>query len=396
MQLTLSRSKERDDFMVKAIRLPNGKFVISKSMGTDAFGKRIRPTFYGDTKKEVEDKLNTFMFEYKNGIYIKPKRDTLISFLREYCEACSSRWEDTTKELYNMYINVHFEPYFKEMKLIDVKPSVLDKFYSTKLTTTRDYIVMKEGKETTKKRPAISVNSVRKLNTFLKAAFNYAIVNNQMRDNPTAHVMLSKGTKYKPTVYDETQFADLLDSVAGTDDEIPILLAGSCGFRRGEVFGFRWKDIDLDKKTVAVEKTRVRFKTNIDKKPKNETSSRTIAIPNHVVIALKLYKVRCKKKGPYDLVITRWKPQPYSEHFKKLLEKYNLVHIRFHDLRHYNAVIMCKYGISDKVAADRLGHSTVTTLRKVYQHVLKDMDVHAADQIESSLQTKNGHQVLKA
>jgi integrase len=374
----------------------SGKYVASKSMGKDAFGKRVRPTFYGDTKKEAEDKLNTFLFEYKAGIYAKPKKDTLISFLREYCEACNSRWEDTTKELYHMYIGVHFEPYFKEMKLSDVKPNVLDKFYNYKLTTQGEYEVVKKGKRVVKKRPAMSINSVRKLNTFLKAAFNYAIVNKQMRDNPTAHVLLAKKINYKPTVYDEKQFADLLDDVAGTDDEIPILFAGSCGFRRGEVFGVRWKDVNLDKKTITVEKTRVRFKTNIEKKPKNETSSRTITAPGHVITALKLYKVRCKRKEPNDLVITRWRPQSYSQHFKKLLARYNLVHIRFHDLRHYNAVIMCKYGISDKVAADRLGHSTVTTLRKVYQHVLNDMDVYAADQIDSSMQKKNSHQVLKA
>lgn len=65
-----------------------------------------------------------------------------------------------------------------------------------------------------------------------------------------------------------------------------------------------------------------------------------------------------------------------------MLNRFGLPHIRLHDLRHYNAVIMCKYGVSDKVAAERLGHSQVSTLRNVYQHVLKDMDKTAAEEID--------------
>lgn len=68
-------------------------------------------------------------------------------------------------------------------------------------------------------------------------------------------------------------------------------------------------------------------------------------------------------------------------------------HIRLHDLRHYNAVIMMKYGISDKVAAERLGHSDVATLRNVYQHVLEDMDEKAADEINKTFRKQCSHQI---
>ena len=39
-----------------------------------------------------------------------------------------AKWNETTAELYKMYIDVHFEPYFKDMKLKDIKPSTLDTF----------------------------------------------------------------------------------------------------------------------------------------------------------------------------------------------------------------------------------------------------------------------------
>jgi integrase len=57
---------------------------------------------------------------------------------------------------------------------------------------------------------------------------------------------------------------------------------------------------------------------------------------------------------------------------------------------------MCKYGVSDKVAAERLGHSQVSTLRNVYQHVLKDMDQTAADEIDAMFTKKKKLEEKKA
>jgi len=84
------------------------------------------------------------------------------------------------------------------------------------------------------------------------------------------------------------------------------------------------------------------------------------------------------------LIFSEFQPDAYSKHFKKLLAKHNLPPMRFHDLRHYNAIIMMKYGVPDKVASQRLGHSQVQITREIYQHVLPDMDRQAAAVIEGA------------
>ena len=384
-------------------RESDGRWVGVIDLPRDKGEKRQRKTVYANTKSEAEIKLNDLIYKIQNREYTKPNKDTLIGYLKEYhkiCAGCNmwdsnsakpkkAKWEETTAELYKMYIDVHFTPYFKQTKLTDIKPITLDRFYNYALSNER-------VNDTSHKTYKMTINTVRKLNAFLKAAFNYAIVNNQMKDNPTNHVILAKKTEFKPNVYDEERFLDLLDAVAGTDDEIPIILGAGCGFRRGEIFGLSWKDIDTKAKTITIEKTTVRFKEYKDKSPKNDTSRRTIVVPDYVIETLRLYRAKKKKLAPNDKVITRWKPGSYSERFKKLLIKFDLPLIRLHDLRHYNAVVMMNRGIPDRVAADRLGHANVTTLRKVYQHVLTDMDESAADQINSSFTRKNSHQVLKA
>lgn len=41
-------------------------------------------------------------------------------------------------------------------------------------------------------------------------------------------------------------------------------------------------------------------------------------------------------------------------------------------IRHYNASIMLALNIPDKYAMERMGYSTPATLKKVYQHTMRD------------------------
>lgn len=366
------------------LRASDNRWIGVVELERDDGGTRNRKTVSAKTEKEVRKKLNKLIYEIENDEYTKPIKDSLLEFLKEYHHICAgfdmwdenavrpkkAKWEETTASLYKMYIDVHFQPYFKSMKLTDIKPMTLDKFYNYKLSNIEN------------KKIPMSINTVRKLNTFLKSAFNYAVKNNLLPKNPTNNVVLGKKEQYKPNVYNEDQFTKLLDNVTGTDDEIPILLGGGCGLRRGEVFGLEWKDIDFKKKTITISQTSVRFDKHVEKSPKTESSKRTIKVPEYVLTVLNNYKKKDKIIPKSDSkVITRWLAPSYSERFKNLLQEFGMEHIRFHDLRHYNAVIMMKYGVSDKVAAERLGHSDVATLRNVYQHVLEDMDEKAASEI---------------
>jgi integrase len=56
-----------------------------------------------------------------------------------------------------------------------------------------------------------------------------------------------------------------------------------------------------------------------------------------------------------------------------MAKKFNLLQcllpdIRFHDLRHYHATVLYNNNVSDKYAAERLGHD-IMVLKKIYQHL---------------------------
>lgn len=378
--------------------------------GDPSDGKRApRRYVYGDSEDETWGKVNELMYYVKTDQYVAPVKDTLIEYLKDYHRINAgfdiwndkavrpekANWEETTAELYKMYIDVHFEPYFKDMKLRDIRTITLDTYYNYKLAHKREQIVKQGKKDVKKKLDPLSINTVIKLHKFLKAAFNYAVINDKIKKNPTDGAKLSSPEKYVPNVYDKDKFLKLLDAVSGKDEEIPVVLGAGCGLRRGEMCGLTWGNIDFNNRIVTIEKSVTRFKKNIQKKPKNETSQRKVIAPGYVIEILSLYYIAKDKPGKNEKIITRWKPQSLSEMFSNLLEKHELEHIRLHDLRHYNAVVMLKNGIADKVAAERLGHSNVSTLREVYQHVLKEMDQEAADLINISIMPKPAKELTK-
>ena len=59
----------------------------------------------------------------------------------------------------------------------------------------------------------------------------------------------------------------------------------------------------------------------------------------------------------------------------------NLPDIRIHDLRHTNASLMLKQGVSMKVASERLGHSKIGITMDLYSHIYEEQQREAASKI---------------
>lgn len=56
--------------------------------------------------------------------------------------------------------------------------------------------------------------------------------------------------------------------------------------------------------------------------------------------------------------------------------------IHFHDLRHFNAMLLLLAKVDTKIVSARLGHSRTTITRDLYQHVLPAMDAEAAERTD--------------
>jgi integrase len=74
--------------------------------------------------------------------------------------------------------------------------------------------------------------------------------------------------------------------------------------------------------------------------------------------------------GPRGDVIA---PEKISEVHKEMLERANLPHVRFHDLRHSCATLLLSKGVSMKMIQEILGHANFQTTANVYSHLVEAM-----------------------
>ena len=188
-----------------------------------------------------------------------------------------------------------------------------------------------------------------------------------------------------------------------------IRVASYYGLRRSEVLGLKWDAFDFDNKTITIKHTvtigKIDGKRQIYSKDrtKNKSSYRTLPLIDDIADRLLELKEQqeyfkkafgksyYKKDKEYVFVkpdgkLTR--PDYVSEHFKNLLKKLGLRHIRFHDLRHSCASLLLAKGIPMKAIQEWLGHSNFSTTANIYAHLDSNSKQLSAQAITSAFETK--------
>ena len=349
---------KKDGRWVGTVELPKGKD-----------GKRRKKFFYGNPdesdkkqKSDINSRMNALIYEIENNLYASESNASLEEYLKEWFKIYTVDLQETTRQLYKIYMDKHIIPHLGDLKIKKIMPMQLQEFYNLKAQT-------------------LSGKSVAKLHNFLNRVLKDAYKNRLIKYNPCDGVDKPKPKKFIPTIYTQEEFNKLMLLVEGTFDEVCILLAGVCGLRRGEIFGLRLRDIDFKECKISIVETMVRMNGDwLIKDPKSETSRRRLKVPSFVTKVINDYLIGVKVVP--ERICGQYKPSSYSQHFKKLLEDNGLPHIRLHDLRHFNATMMMKYDIPDTVASGRLGHSQVQMTR-YYQHSSSDMDNEASNALEN-------------
>lgn len=362
------------------------KYSIIIDIGKDALGKRKRKWFSGfNSRKEAEKELPKILNKFYAGEIINNNRLTLGAFLQDWLENKNKKdkLSPTTYSGYKNIVYKHLIPTIGGLKLQDLKAFNLQKYFDLKIDE-------------------LSATTLSNHYRVLSIALIYAEDMELIEKNPLNRVKLPRKTKKEIDVLNIEECKELLNLFEGNINyEIPIALALFCGLRRGEVFGLSWDDIDFKNNLIHIRKNLEFVEGEFFlKEPKTVNSKRTLSAPKSLIELLSNHKkwqleMILKSGGAWinenNLVCVRPKdgsmvrPQTFSTTFSKMLKARNFKKIRFHDLRHTNATIMLAAGISGKVAQTRLGHSNISITLDLYTHVLKEVDIEAANKIETIL-----------
>ena len=91
--------------------------------------------------------------------------------------------------------------------------------------------------------------------------------------------------------YDVEQTARLLEMLRGGRMFIPVLLAGLCGLRRGEIAALRWRHVDFDAGHISIEQSAEQTRTGVRYKPPKSGRARTVAMGATVAAELRAHRV---------------------------------------------------------------------------------------------------------
>lgn len=137
------------------------------------------------------------------------------------------------------------------------------------------------------------------------------------------------------------------------------------GLRAGELLALTLKDIDIDSKTLQVNKTR---HSNGDvTAPKTISSYRTIEIDDKVISIL----IKHASSAPYI----------FSTNLSTLGHNLRKLNLSTHMFRHTHVALLVEAGVPIKVISERLGHSKVDTTLNIYTHVTENMKLDLREKI---------------
>ncbi len=187
-------------------------------------------------------------------------------------------------------------------------------------------------------------------------------VMSQYRPEFVIHTELPKRVRANIYVPSDAEIRNLMDIVKGTDMELPILLAAFGPMRRGEICALTTDNINGNIVHVCQNMIKSEDKQWIIKTPKTYAGDRYIDYPDFVAE---------KWKGKSGRIVLL-SPDVITNRFNRLLDKNEIPHFRFHDLRHYSASVQHALGIPDAYIMQRGGWGNDSVLKNVYRHVMED------------------------
>lgn len=365
----------------------------------DQSGKRVQKWIclhlsVKGNKRKAEAMLRELLTQYQGLDAIEPINTLLSQHIANWIEYDRPHITVTT---YNQYVNMlnnHIAPYFNARNITvgSVTPGDLEDYYRAKVA---------EG---------LSPNTVIKHHAIIRSALQWAMKHQYIRFNPADLATRPSKIHYQANEpYSVEEVAQLLTLTQNEPIAVPIFLACFYGLRRSEALGLRWSNIDFQSGWIHITTTVVKEKigdnvvsTVRDDTTKTEYSRRSLPLcpytynyfcdlRNRQLAQMQLcgmsYNQEFLDFVCVDGIGMLLQPDFVSQKFQKILEKYGLRPIRFHDLRHSCATILLYLGYSMKDIQVWLGHSNYSFTANTYVHSSKDSHIQMAQAFSEKLPT---------
>lgn len=346
-------------------------------------GKQQRKTFYGKTRREVQEKLTAVLRARQQGIPVITERQTVASFCDRWLDdVARPRLRPLSFVAYRGVIEHHVRPAIGRVYLHELTPQHVQHMLND---------VSAKG---------LAPRTVRNVLRVLHSALETALRWNLVARNVAALVTPPRIPHSEEGFLSPEEAKQFLAVIEGDRLEALYKVALATGLRQGEALGLQWSRVDLAAAVISVTHALqvINGKPELVE-PKSAASRRLIPVPTIAIEALHRHRARQIEERlqagetwskEWDLVFTNQIGEPLSSRrlrneFKAHLTAAGLEDKRFHDLRHSCASLLLAQGVPMRVVMEILGHSNIQVTMDVYSHVTAALSRQAADSIDAIL-----------
>lgn len=384
-------------------RRPNGTYEIKVSCGYGVDGKqRNQYKSYkpepGMTKRQIEKEMQrqAILFEEdcKRGqITAAVKFETFAEqWFEEYAKVnlrptSYARMKQLTKRVY---------PAIGHKRLDKITARDIQKFITDMLTNGRN---LNNGKPLSRKTAVHHLS-------FISDVFSYAVRMGMLCDNPCRRVFVPKQEQEEKQIYTIEQVKILYENLKSEPMkyQVYLLLSIYSGYRRSEMLGLEWKDIDFEHDLIHVRRTSqyTAEKGIYTDTTKTRKSKRVSKMPASIMNLLRQFKAEQDEEArrlgtkweDHDRLFTKWNgapmnPQTPFEWLKGYCERIGIPFRNIHSLRHLHASLLIFEGVDVVAVSEDMGHSVVGTTLNLYSHMFQEAKARNCDAISNALSFTN-------
>ncbi|MFJ8296668.1 tyrosine-type recombinase/integrase [Streptomyces sp. NPDC094447] len=347
-------------------------------------GTTARKFAYGKTWAECDAKRRALLDKVDNGVPVPTRSMRLSEWLPYWLDnIVKPRRKKTTAAKYEVHVRLYLVPMLGSKRL-----------ESLGVADVRRFLVQLEKKTSA----ATAKESHRVLRTALTAACREELVSRNVATLVEPPTVAAR--ELSPWSLDET--LDFLAAARKDPLYAAFVLAIALGFRRGEVVGLRWENVDLDKREIRVRTQRQRVAGEVyEDDPKGRRRKQTLPLPAICVAPLRWQ--RLKQAAARERAGEKWtetgyvfttrsghpiEPRNLYRSFTRVAKNAGLRVVRLHDARHGTATLLTAAGVPPRVVMEILGHSQIAVTMNVYTHVVQDTQREAVSHVDRLLRSR--------
>jgi len=200
----------------------------------------------------------------------------------------------TTRERYDDLIRLYLTPTLGRLMLSKTDAEMLERFYA-RLSKCRHLC---SGRSRRHECEPLAPATVRKIHFILRAAFERAVRWRYISVNEAAMALPPAHTRSEPDPPTPEEAARLINEAWSIDASWGLLLwlTMLTGSRRGEISALRWHHVDLERRTLTVERSNAQTLGGLREKTTKTAQRRRVALDDGTVALLQDYRMQLERE----------------------------------------------------------------------------------------------------